>query len=299
MSRAARLLGMSQPAVSMALRRMRETFDDPLFIRVPTGIAPTPRAHDIVRLARPLVQRLHQDLLKGATFDPVVSTRTITLALSDVGEMAFLPRVLEQFRAVAPHCAIRSVAVPTAQLAHDLEKGEVDVAVGYFPSLALKNFRHRRVRIHRFACLMRADHPLRSERMSAADFLAAEHIVVQAQGRSQEVLERFLERRRIRRKVALFTPHFLGVPFIVARTNLIATMPYAVAKQFASMSPQLAVVIPPYEIPGFELRLHWHRRFDNEPRNRWLREQLSTVFSEDPAITLPPPYGRTGGLQSG
>jgi DNA-binding transcriptional LysR family regulator len=297
-SRAARLLGMSQPAVSMALRRMRETFDDPLFIRVPTGIAPTPRAHDIVRLARPLVQRLHQDLHKGAAFDPATTTRTITLAMSDVGEMAFLPRVLEQFRTRAPHCAVRSVSVPTAQLAHELEKGEVDVAVGYFPSLALKNFRHRRVRVHRFACLMRADHPLRAERLSPANFLTAEHVVVEAQGRSQEVLERFLERRRIRRKIALITPHFLGLPFIVARSNLIATMPYAVARQFASMSPQLAVAIPPYDIPGFELRLHWHRRFDNEPRNRWLRDQLMTVFSEDPAITVPPPYGRDGQLYS-
>ncbi len=297
-SRAARLLGMSQPAVSMALRRMRETFDDPLFIRVPTGIAPTPRAHDIVRLARPLVQRLHQDLHTGATFDPASSTRTIALAVSDVGEMAFLPRLLEHFRDRAPQCPIRSVSVPTAQLAHDLEKGDVDVAVGYFPSLALKNFRHRRVRVHRFACLMRGDHPLRAERLSPASFLAAEHVVVQSEGRSQEVLERFLERRRIRRKVALYTPHFLGVPFIVARSNLIATMPYAVARQFASMSTALAVAIPPYDIPGFELRLHWHRRFDNEPRSRWLRQQLSTVFADDPDITLPPPYGRDGQLYS-
>src|SRR5204863_8126057 len=119
------------------------------------------------------------------------------------------------------------------------EKGEIDVAVGFFPALGLKNFRHRRVSTHRFACLLRADHPLRSDRLSVADFLAAEHIAIRAEGRSQEVLERFLERRRIRRRVALFTPNFLGVPFIVARTDLVATVPYAVARQFASMSPQL------------------------------------------------------------
>ena len=97
-SRAARLLGMSQPAVSMALRRMRETFDDPLFIRVPSGVAPTPRAHAIVRLARPLIERLQTDLLKGETFDPATATRPFTLALSDVGEMAFLPRVVRALR---------------------------------------------------------------------------------------------------------------------------------------------------------------------------------------------------------
>src|SRR5919197_915508 len=93
-SRAARLLGMSQPAVSMALRRMRETFDDPLFIRVPSGITPTPRAHAIVQAARPLVARLQADLLTQQPFDPATSTRTFPLALSDVGEMAFLPTII-------------------------------------------------------------------------------------------------------------------------------------------------------------------------------------------------------------
>jgi DNA-binding transcriptional LysR family regulator len=287
-SRAARLLGMSQPAVSMALRRMREAFDDPLFIRIPSGITPTPRAHAIVQLARPLVQRLQQDLLKGEKFDAMTSTRTFTLALSDVGEMAFLPRVMESLRRQAPHCAIRSVAVPTGQLAHELEKGEIDLAIGYFPALALKNFRQRRVSTQRFACLMRADHPLRSERLSVADFLAAEHIVIRAEGRSQEVAERFLERRKIRRNVALFTPHFLSVPFLVAQSNLIATVPRAVAVYFASMMPQLAVALPPFDITGFDLKLHWHRRFDNEPRSRWLRDQLATVFGNDPPATVPP-----------
>src|SRR5688572_29048085 len=235
-SRAARLLGMSQPAVSMALRRMRETFDDPLFIRVPTGVAPTPRAHAIIQSARPLVARLQEDLLNGQTFDPATSTRAFTLALSDVGEMAFLPLVLGPLRSKAPHCAIRSVSALPAQLAHELERGEIDVAVGYFQSLTSKNFRQRRLSTHRFACLMRADHPLRAERLSAADFMAAEHMVVREDGRSQEVVERFFDRRRVRRKVALYASHFLGVPFVVSRSNLIATVPYAVANEFAAMS---------------------------------------------------------------
>jgi DNA-binding transcriptional LysR family regulator len=284
-SRAARLLGMSQPAVSMALRRMRETFDDPLFVRVASGIAPTPRAHAIVRQARPLVERLNESLLKGASLDPATSTRTITLAMTDVGEMAFLADIHDQLRARAPHCSIRSVYVTGAQLAHDLEKGEIDLAVGYFPTLALKNFRSRRVRIHQFACLMRAGHPL-AKRLTPADFVAAEHLVVRADGRSQEVLERFLKRRRIRRKVAIVSPHFLAVPFMLQRTDLIATMPYAVASQFASLG-RLAIVQPPYDIPGFELKLHWHRRFDNEPRSQWLRQQMMEVFRDDPAISLP------------
>jgi len=298
-SRAARLLGMSQPAVSMALRRMREAFDDPLFIRVPTGITPTPRAHAIVRLARPLVARLQTDLLKGETFDPATTTRSFTLALSDVGEMAFLPRVHLALRAHAPEAAIRSVSVPAAQLAHELETGEIDLAVGYFPALASKNFRQRRTSTHGFACLMRAGHPRWAQRLSRADFLAAQHMVVQEDGRSQEVLERFFGRRRIRRKSAVFAAHFLSVPFVVARSDLIATVPYAVAREFAGMSPQLAIALPPFDLTGFDLKLHWHRRFDNEPRSRWLREQLTSMFKDDPSWTLPPVGPRAANYSSG
>jgi DNA-binding transcriptional LysR family regulator len=272
----------------MALRRMRETFDDPLFIRVPTGITPTPRAHAIIQAARPLVARLQEDLLKGQAFDPQTSTQTFTLALSDVGEMAFLPRIIPLLQTIAPNCAVRSVSGPPSQLPHEMERGEVDLAAGYFPMLATKNFRQRRLSTHRFACLMRATHPLRAERLTMASFLAADHIVVREDGRSQEVLERFLRRRRIRRRVRAYAAHFLGMPFILAKTDLVATVPYAVAQEFAGMSSQLAVALLPFDITGFDLKLHWHRRFDNEPRNRWLREQLEGAFRTDRRLTEPP-----------
>ena len=290
-SRAARVLGMSQPAVSMALKRMRETFDDPLFVRVPNGIAPTPRAHAIIQASRPLVGRLQQDLVKGQSFDPATSTQTFTLALSDVGEMAFLPRIIPLLREAAPHCAVRSVSLPPSQMAHELEKGGVDAAVGYFPMLATKNFRHRRLSVHRFACLMRANHPLWAPRLTVARFLEVDHLVVREEGRSQEVLERFFARRRIRRRVHAYTAHFLGVPFILAGSDLIATVPYAVAQDFAEMSPHLVIALPPFDITGFELKLHWHRRFDNEPRNRWLRDQLTRSFRNNARTTEPPQDG--------
>jgi DNA-binding transcriptional LysR family regulator len=281
-SRAARVLGMSQPAVSMALRRLRETFNDPLFVRVPTGIAPTPRAHALVRRARPLIERLQADLRTEETFDPARTASTFAIALSDIGELAFLLRLLKAFRAQAPRCVIRSVAAPPARLADALEKGEIDLAVGYFPTLTSKNFRQRRLETQRFACLMRAAHPRRAARLTLKDFLALEHAVVRSEARSQEVLERFLERRRIRRKVVLVTPHFLSIPFVVARSDLVAALPEMVAAYFASASPDLAVAALPFDGVSFDLKLHWHRRFDNEPRSRWLREQFIRSYTEKP-----------------
>ena len=287
-SRAARQLGMSQPAVSRALRRLRETFDDPLFVRGPSGIVPTPRAHEIVRTARPHLQHLREGLLKGEGFDPATSTRPIVLGLSDVAEMAFLPSILDHLRVHAPKCPVSTATVPDAQLAEGLEKGDVDVAAGFFPALAQRNFRQRRLTRHGFACLMRTGHPLWKSRLTVSAYLAAEHIVIRRAGRSQEVLERFIERRKMRRKVAMYTSNVLSVPFIVMDTQLVATLPYAVATRFATLTSQLAAALPPFDVT-YDLKLHWHRRFDNEPRSIWLREQLAVVFKDH--HWLQPPAG--------
>jgi len=287
-SRAARQLGMSQPAVSKALRRLRETFDDPLFVRGPSGIVPTPRAHAIVRAARPHLERLREDLLKGERFDPATSTRPIVLGLSDIAEMAFLPSILDHLRAHAPKCPVSTVTLPDERLAEGLERGDVDVAAGFFPTLAQRNFRQRRLSQHGFACLMRAGHPLWKSRLTVSAYLAADHIVVRRAGRSQEVLERFLDRRKMRRKVAMYTANVLSVPFIVMDTQLVATLPYAVVTRFASITSQVAAALPPFELT-YDLKLHWHRRFDNEPRSIWLREQLAAVFKDHQ--WLEPPQG--------
>ena len=294
-SRAARQLGMSQPAVSKALRRLRETFDDPLFVRGPSGIVPTPRAHAIVRAARPHLQHLQEDLLKGEHFDPATSTRPIVLGLSDIAEMAFLPSILDHFRVHAPKAAVRSVTIPDLKLAEGLESGDVDVAAGYFPALAQRNFRQRRLSKHGFACLMRAGHPLWKKRLTVAAYLAADHIAIRREGRSQELLERFIERRKMRRKIAMYTSNVLSVPFIVMDTQLVATLPYAVVTRFASLTAQVAAALLPFDLT-YDLKLHWHRRFDNEPRSIWIREQLAAVFKDHQ--WLEPPAGPPPFLES-
>jgi len=280
-SRAAHVLSMSQPAVSMALRKLRATFNDPLFIRGPTGVIPTPRAHALVRTTRPLVERLQRDVLAEVRFDPALSTRTISIALSDVGELVFLPKLLETFRVRAPQSAIRSVSMPPAQLVQGFEKGDIDLAVGYFPDLTKHNFLQQRLFTHRFACLMRAGHPRRAKRLSLEDFLAMEHAVVHAEGRSQEIFERFLARKRIRRKVVLHTPHFLSIPIIIGRSDLVATVPHALAIHFTRMSRDLALAMPPFDIAGFDVKQHWHRKYHSDPRNRWLREQVANLFNDE------------------
>ena len=294
-SRAAQQLGMSQPSVSKALRRLREAFGDPLFVRSTGGLVPTPRAHAIVGAARAHLQDLQADLRQHECFNPATSTRPITLAVSDVAEMAFVPSILEHLRVHAPGCPVNTVAVPDSQLAPGLEKGEIDVAAGFFPALELRNVKQRRLSRHGFACLMRAGHPLWEPRLTVAAFLLADHVVVRAESRSQAVLERFIERRKLRRRVAVSTPHVLSVPFMVMESDLIATLPFAVVTRFASLTRDVVAALPPFDV-HYDLKLHWHRRFDNEPRSLWLRDQLATVFKDH--VWLEPPKGPGPFIQS-
>ena len=178
--------------------------------------------------------------------------------------MAFFPSVLGHIRSRAPKCPVSTVTLPDAQLAQGLEKGDIDIALGYFPALALRNVRHRRLSRHGFACLMRAGHPLWKPRLTVSGFLAAEHIVVRRAGRSQEVLERFIERRKMRRKIAVYTSNVLSVPFMVMDSPFVATLPYAVVTRFASLTSRWRRRSRPSTC-STTLKLHWHRRFDSEP----------------------------------
>ena len=280
-SGAAKALGMSQPAVSMALRKLREHFNDPLFVRTARGVAPTPRAHALIKASRPLVTRLEQDLLAKDTFDATRSARAFTFALFDIGEMVFLPRLIERLRAEAPHGAIRSVSMPPKQVARGLERGDVDLAIGYFPDLVQNSFFQQRLFTARFACLMRAGHPLYARRLSLKAFLDAEHAVVHAEGRSHEVVEKLLARKKIRRQIALHMPHFLSIPMVVSRSDLMATVPRALALYCARLAPeQFAVAKPPIDFGSFDVKQHWHRKFHHDPRNRWLRRQVAELFND-------------------
>jgi DNA-binding transcriptional LysR family regulator len=278
-TRAAAKLRRSQPSVSAALNKLRSALADPLFLKTAVGMQPTPRAHRLVAQAREILARVEEKVLADIPFDPESTRFTVSIALSDVGEMVFLPRILDRVRSLAPFATVRSVTAPPAELESQLERGEVDLAVGYFPDLRKSNFVQQRLFNHHFSCLLRADHPIRSERLTLKQFLALEHAVVHAEGRSQEIFERYLAARRIVRKVALETPHFMSLPMIIARSDLVATVPHAIGMYWSRTPTGIRTLLPPFEIPPIELRQHWHRRFQNDARNRWLRRIVRELFS--------------------
>jgi DNA-binding transcriptional LysR family regulator len=280
-SRAARLLGVSQPRVSSALGRLREYFNDPLYVRTARGMQPTPRAEALVPAAREALERIQKGMVETQRFDPATTTDMFSIALSDVGEIVFLPRLLRAFAELAPGARLRSVSLPPSEIERGIEAGDVDLAVGYFPDLGGNNFFQKRLFTHRFICLMRSDHPLRSQKLTLERFMHCGHAVVRAEGRSQEVLENYLERKRIRRRAVLETSHFMSLPFILAKTDLIATVPHAIGYAYVAEHASIALAEPPFELPRFDLRQHWHRKFNNDPRVTWLRGLVSSLFNDE------------------
>jgi DNA-binding transcriptional LysR family regulator len=278
-SAAARRLKMSQPAVSAALTRLRDALADPLFVRTARGLDPTPRTLAVIAPVRAALALVNNEVMQGMSFNPATSTRTITLALSDIGEMVFLPRLLERLAGEAPNVSVRSVTLPPDQTVRGLELGEIDIALGYFPDLKGNNLYQQRLFSHGFVCLLRSGHPIKSNRLTPKQFVGLGHAVVRAEGRSQEVFERFLQKEGIRRRVVLNTPHFMSLPAIIAKSDLVATVPLAVGTAFAQAA-QIRLVRPPFIIPSFALKQHWHRRFHSDPQSKWLRALIYELFNE-------------------
>lgn len=280
-SAAARALGTSQSAVSTALARLRAEYRDPLFHRAGHGMEPTTRMRELAGPLRDALARIDGTLAAEPRFEPATTERRFTFAMTDLGEIVFLPKILRRIRQQAPRATVRSVAAAPAQIERGLATGEIDLAVGYFPDLREKSFLERHLFFHHFVCLLRADHPIRASTLTLAQFRGLEHAVVYGAGRSYEIFERFLKARKIHRRVVLETPHFMSIPFIISQSDLVVTVPHAVGVFVRSAHMNLRIAQPPMRTPKIDLKMHWHRNVQRDPKNRWLREIVANLFTDE------------------
>ncbi|HET9475319.1 MAG TPA: LysR family transcriptional regulator [Steroidobacteraceae bacterium] len=278
---AAQHLGMSQSAVSTALAKLRLKYSDPLFHRVGHGMKPTTRTRALISPLREAMSRVATTFTTETHFNPRTTERTFTFAMSDVGEMVFMPKILQRLHQAAPRARVRSVAVSAATIERGLETGEIDLAVGYFPDLREKSFLEKHLFYHYFVCLLRANHPITASTLSMQQFLSLEHAVVNGAGRTNEIFERFLRAKKIHRRVVLETPHFMSIPSIIARSDLIVTVPHAVGMFVKDVHMNIRLAQPPMRTPKIDLKLHWHRNHHSDPKNKWLRELVASLFSDE------------------
>ncbi|WP_280553342.1 LysR family transcriptional regulator [Halomonas sp. 25-S5] len=276
--RVALRLGLTQPAVSHALKRLRKLLGDELFERTSQGLMPTPLAS---RLHPPVAQalaHLQEALNRPDDFDPAISERTFNIAMTDIGEIVFLPRLLQRLAEQAPGIRLSTVRSQHDDLKREMEDGRVDLAIGLIPQLGA-GFYQQGLFVQRYVCLMRHDHPLAAEDFDLEDFTAARHAVVVARGTGHGIVEESLARAGVVRPVRLELPHFAAVPYIISHTDLVVTVTDKLAEvtreRFA-----LTMREHPLPFPEIPIKVFWHRRFHQDAGNRWLRGLLFEMFAE-------------------
>jgi DNA-binding transcriptional LysR family regulator len=278
---AARSLSMSQSGLSSALARLRRDLGDPLFVSTASGMQPTARAKELIVAMREAINCIEQKILNKQKFDPANDQREFRIALSDVAEAIYMARALNAVTRAAPNVRLRSVEMPQLQLQRALSEGRVDLALGYFPDLLASEFVRRKIGQHSFVCICSSANRYVIEDFSLKKYCEVRHVLVEAPGRTQGLLERYVQKRGIRRNVALTTPHFMSLPEVISGTDMLATIPDALADFFADFK-QLARLELPFRSPVFETHLHWSKSVHNDPASRWLRGVLFQAFAAKP-----------------
>jgi DNA-binding transcriptional LysR family regulator len=179
----------------------------------------------------------------------------------------------------APLIDIKTVSLPPRELMLAMQRGEVDMAIGYFLDLKGTDMMQQRLFGHGFVCLVRKNHPHVRGTMTQQQFRDMPHAVVRSEGRSQEIVEQYFKKKGVRRRGRLHCPHFLSIPAVIASTDLVVTVSLPVGEVFARTA-DVQVIKPPYAIPSYDLKQHWHRCQHEDPGNRWLRAFTQKLLAQ-------------------
>lgn len=277
--RVALRLGLTQPAVSHALKRLRTLFEDELFERTSQGLMPTPLATRLHAPVHQALTQLQETLNQADDFDPSTSNRTFNFAMTDIGEIVFLPRLLERLAQEAPGISLSTVRHHTEDLKQEMEEGRIDLAIGLIPQLGA-GFYQQRLFDQRYVCLMREGHPCSRGTFNLEAFQSARHAVVVAKGTGHGQVETWLAKAGVRRPVRLEVPNFAAVPYLVADSDLIVTVTHKLAEVTRERFG-LCIRDHPLSLPEIPIRMFWHRRFHRDLGNQWLRQQLFSMFVEE------------------
>lgn len=273
-TRAAEQLGQAQPTVSLGLGRLRAALGDPLFVRTPGGMLPTPRADALIVPTREALALLRRMAAGEAPFDPATAPRLFRICMTDASHVTLLPQLLAHVRALAPKVRLEAARID-AQTAQRLANGEADLAIGLVPGLEA-GFYQQALFDQDWVCLLNPRHPRVGKTFGLAAYQREGHIGI-VSGTGHQLLDAALKAQRIRRDVQLELPGFLGLGAIVSTTDLVATLPRHIGETLAAVY-DLCVVACPLPLPGFTVKQHWHARYHHDAGNRWLRGVCATLF---------------------
>lgn len=276
-SRAAQALGMEQASASIALGKLRRHFDDPLFCRTASGMAPTPRAQAIYPDVLEALGRL--DKARGApgSFLPAQAKREFRICMTDISEIVLLPRLVNHLQSVAPGLVVEAEKISPDSRSR-LESGDIDLAVGFTPNLEA-GFYQQALFAQDFVCLAARAHPRIGSRLTRGAFSNEGHIVVMASATGHSIVDKVLAKNKVARRVVLRVPSYLGVARIVAQTEFLVIVPRQLGNALAEQE-KIKVLEPPVPLPSYKVKQHWHERFNLDAGNMWLRTTLAQLFTD-------------------
>jgi DNA-binding transcriptional LysR family regulator len=271
-------LGLTQPAVSHALRRLRTLFEDPLFVRTPAGMVPTDAAR---RLYPPLAQAIgivNQAVQQLAHFNPATAQRTFHVSMSDMSEFYFLPPLLAMLERDARGIQIEIVNIPVESVSVAMRSGKLDLALGYMPGLD-SDCVSETLFVDEHVCVVRAGHPLRKQRPTSEDLARLRYVYASTNATGHRMVEQWLDELHLKREVVLRLPHFVVAPEIVLKTDLAVIFPRSIAQRF-NQNNTFRIIPLPFSLPPIEIRVHSHLHFSADPGIAWLRNTLYEMFHQ-------------------
>ncbi len=273
LTRAGRVLHITQPAVSNALKRLRQVFNDPLFVRVPHGVSPTPVANNISSMVKEALHLLNNSITKSEEFLPDTADKTFKFSVHDIDEAVLIPKLMEQLHKVAPQVSIECYSIPRRDVEGELAAGSIDFALAV-PLFASPQLRSRQIITDRYVCVIRDGHPQVKLNLTLETYLELEHIHVSARRGGIGHVDLALDRLGRRRNIQLRMKNHIAAPQVVAATDLALTIPRSVANLTS-----LNVLELPFNVETVNQFLYWHKTADRDQANIWMRNLLTGVLA--------------------
>jgi DNA-binding transcriptional LysR family regulator len=277
-TRAAERLGITQPALSNALNRLRDTLRDPLFIRERYGMKPTQMAEDLAPVIGAALASLDDVILGQQAFDPAKATRLFTIAPNSYVEFVLMPAIVSRLRAQASDIRLRLTPFGNDVIETGAMSGTTDMVIGRIVDPP-DNLVVQHLMDDGLACVVRADHPEVGDSLSREQYEGLKHVNVLPPGRMRAGLFQALQQQSLRREVAVSVTHFLAVPEMIAVTDYCATLPSLICRRLAH-DPRLKILAAPVDLGTFPVEMAWHVRYRHDPAHRWLRSLVTEVAKE-------------------
>lgn len=276
---AAESLGLTQAAVSSALKRLREEYKDHMFMLVGRRMEPTPYASAIAQRLLDALSMVRNTSVAESAFDPSRSNRLYTLRTRDIGEVVCLPPLMEPLRIAAPNVRLRTVFTAIEDTISGLASGRIDLALGFLPSLEA-GIHRRKLFTQHYVCVMRAGHPVSGEELTVDLLRQQEHLLVEYSGSGHKMLEKALIDAGARQQIRIRLPQYLSAPHFLVSSDLVWCAPAILAQRLA---PHYALITKPLplDLPEFEIGLYWHDRYHQDGGNRWLRNFIADHLTAD------------------